>query len=189
MTFRSGQATSASSEWARVSVTEARTRVEHAAAVGTRRTITGETLPPQLPATAAGLSAGAIGPAQLRLIAETMAALPASVPEPVRERVEADLAGYARDYDPRRLRLLAGRLLATLDPDGPEPADGDPAPEVAVRGELWLRDRRDGVGMQMKVRLASRTTCGDDAADLGHRLDRADLVVHEHERDEDGVVA
>lgn len=128
----------------RLSATEARTRVEHAAAVGTRRTITGEALSPRLPATAAGLGAGAIGTAQLRLIAETMAALPTSVPEPVRERVEADLARYARDFDPRRLRTLAQRLVATLDPDGPEPAEDDPAPGAPVRGELWLRDRRDG---------------------------------------------
>lgn len=54
------------------------------------------------------------------------------------------MARYARDFDPRRLRTLAQRILATLDPDGPEPAEDDPAPEVPVRGELWLRDRRDG---------------------------------------------
>ncbi|MGH3976196.1 MAG: DUF222 domain-containing protein, partial [Pseudonocardiaceae bacterium] len=66
-----------------------------------------------------------------------------SVPEPARERVEADLAGYARDFDPRRLRLIAHRMLATLDPDGPEPSD-DPSPATPVCGELWLRDRRDG---------------------------------------------
>ncbi len=128
----------------RLSTTEARTRVEHAAAVSTRRTITGETLPPRLPATAAGLRAGAIGTAQLRLITETMAAIPASVPEPVRERVEADLARYARDFDPRRFRTLAQRIVATLDPDGPEPAEDEPTPSTPVRGELWLRDRRDG---------------------------------------------
>ncbi|MGH3916095.1 MAG: DUF222 domain-containing protein, partial [Pseudonocardiaceae bacterium] len=30
-----------------------------------------------------------------------------------------------------------------LDPDGPAPVD-DPAPTTPARGELWLRDRRDG---------------------------------------------
>ncbi len=126
-----------------LSATEARTRVEHAAMVGTRRTITGETLPPKLPATAAALAAGEIGTGQLRVIVEIIAALPTSVPEPARERAEADLAGYARDFDPRRLRTIAHRILATLDPDGPEPTD-DPIPVAPVRGELWLRDRRDG---------------------------------------------
>ncbi|MGH3796265.1 MAG: DUF222 domain-containing protein [Pseudonocardiaceae bacterium] len=127
----------------RISAAEARTRVEHAGLVGTRRALSGEVLAPQAPATAAVLAAGQIGLGQLRVIAETMAALPTSVPEPARKRVEADLAGYARDFDPRRLRTIAYRIVATLDPDGPEPAD-DPAPEAPVRGELWLRDRRDG---------------------------------------------
>ncbi len=90
--------------------------------VGSRRTITGETLAPRLPATAAVLAAGEIGTGQLRVITETIAALPASVPPSARERVEADLAGYARDFDPRRLRIIAQRLVATLDPDGPRPA-------------------------------------------------------------------
>jgi hypothetical protein len=126
-----------------LSAAEARTRVEHAAVVGTRRAITGETLAPRLPATAAALAAGQIGTGQLRVITETMAALPASIPQPARERAEADLAGYARDFDPRRLRIIAHRLVATLDPDG-APPDEDSAPTTPVRGELWLRDRRDG---------------------------------------------
>lgn len=126
-----------------LSAGEARARVEHAAMVGTRRTITGDILPPRLPATAAALAAGEIGTGQLRVITETIAALPASVPEPARERAEVDLAGYARDFDPRRLRIIAHRLLTKLDPDGPPPSD-DPTPAAPARGELWLRDRRDG---------------------------------------------
>ena len=127
----------------RLSAAEARTRVEHAGLVGTRRAMTGQVLEPRAPATAAGLAAGQIGAGQLRVIAETLGALPASVPEPVREGVEADLARYACDFGPRQLRLLAGRMLANLDPDGPEPA-AEPSPAAPVRGELWLRDRRDG---------------------------------------------
>jgi hypothetical protein len=59
---------------------EARTRVDHASLVGTRRTLTGDTLQPLLPATAAALASGQIGVGQLRMITETKAALPASVP-------------------------------------------------------------------------------------------------------------
>ena len=125
-----------------LSAAEARQRVEHAALVGTRRRLTGETLPPKAPATAAALAAGEIGSGQLRVIAETIGALPASVPETARAQAEATLAGYARDFDPRRLRLIADRVLATVDPDGPEPADQSPA--TPARGELWLRTRRDG---------------------------------------------
>jgi hypothetical protein len=127
----------------RVSAAEARIRTEHAAMVGSRRAITGEALPARLPATAAALATGQIGTGQLKVITETMALLPTSVPEPARERVEADLAGYARDFDPRRLRIIAQRMLDVLDPDGPEPAE-DPAPITPARGELWLKDRRDG---------------------------------------------
>jgi len=131
-----------------LSAAEARTRVEQAVMVGTRRTITGETLAPRLPATAAALAAGAIGAGQLRVITETITALPASIPQPARDRAEADLAGYARDFDPRRLRIIAQRLVANLDPDGPSPGE-DPTAVTPLRGELWLRDRRDGgVGLE-----------------------------------------
>lgn len=126
-----------------LSAGEARTRVEHAAMVGVRRGLTGQRLAPVLPATAAALADGEIGTGQLRVITEAMTMLPGSVPEVVRERAEVDLAGYAREFDPRRLRAIAERLVATLDPDGPEPCDDPPAADP-VQGELWLRNRRDG---------------------------------------------
>jgi hypothetical protein len=131
-----------------LSMGEARARVEQAALVGSRQTLTGEALAPRLPATAAALAAGEIGPGQLRVITETLGALPASVPQPARDRAEADLAGYARDFDPRRLRIIAHRVLACLDPDGPPP-DDEPTANTPPRGELWLRERRDGrLGLQ-----------------------------------------
>jgi hypothetical protein len=79
----------------------------------------------------------------LRVITETLGALPASVAQPARDRAEADLVDYARDFDPRRLRIIAHRLLACLDPDGPPP-DDEPTAAPPARGELWLRERRDG---------------------------------------------
>jgi hypothetical protein len=42
----------------RVSAAEARTRTDHAGMVGARRTMTGQTLPPRLPATAAAFGSG-----------------------------------------------------------------------------------------------------------------------------------
>jgi hypothetical protein len=126
-----------------LSAAEARTRAEHASMVGSRRALTGEILQPQLPATAAALAAGQIGIGQLRVISDAMASLPDWVPQAARDRAEADLAGCARDFDPRRLRTIAERIVATLDPDGPEPTN-DPLPANPARGELWLRNRRDG---------------------------------------------
>ena len=51
-----------------------------------------------------------------------MVLMPAAVPAPARERVEAELARYAGEFDPRRLRLLAARMLDVLDPDNPSPS-------------------------------------------------------------------
>jgi uncharacterized protein DUF222 len=180
----------------RVSAAEARTRTEHAGMVGTRRTMTGQPLPPRLPVTAAALAAGAIGTGQLKVITETMVLMPASVPEPARERVEADLARYAGEFDPRRLRLLAQRILDVLDPDGPEPA-GDPTPATPTWGELWLRDRRDGRlalegwldaehGSMVRAlieQLAARRPAGDGEADTRTVPERhADALIEVCER-------
>src|SRR2546421_4943202 len=118
-----------------LSAGEARARVEQASMVGARQALTGQTLAPRLPATAAALAAGEIGLGQLRVITETIGALPASVPQPARDRADAALAGYARDFDPRRLRIIAQRLLSCLDPDGPPP-DDDTTASPPPRGEL-----------------------------------------------------
>jgi uncharacterized protein DUF222 len=125
-----------------LSATEARTRVAHAVQLAPRRTLNGEVLPPTLPNTAAALAAGQIGPAQVRVITETMTAIPASVPVTDRDAAEADLARYARSFDPTPLHKIGRHLLAHLDPDGPPPRnDQDPAPAA---GELRFWERRNG---------------------------------------------
>ncbi|HVE97229.1 MAG TPA: DUF222 domain-containing protein [Pseudonocardiaceae bacterium] len=45
---------------------EAKARAEQAGLLAPRRSLTGQTLPPMLPATAAELAAGAIGPTHVR---------------------------------------------------------------------------------------------------------------------------
>lgn len=120
---------------------EVRTRVAHAEQVASRRGLTGEELPPRCPATAAGLAAGEIGAGQLRVIAETMSAIPDSTSFADREWAEAHLAEWAPRLDPTALGRLGARVLTALDPDGPEPASEEkPAPSGALR----LRDRRNG---------------------------------------------
>ena len=126
----------------RLSATEAGMRVAHAAQLTARRTVSGEVLPPVLPNTAAALAAGEIGPAQVRVIVETMSAIPASVSVEQREAAEADLARYARSFNPASLHKIARHLLAHLDQDGPQPCE-EPEPAAAA-GELRLRERRDG---------------------------------------------
>jgi hypothetical protein len=122
--------------------TEAGTRVTHATQLASRRTLGGEVLVPLLPHTAAALAAGQIGPAQVRVITETMTAIPTCVSATDRDAAEAELARHARSFNSTSLHKIGQRILAYLDPDGPEPRD-EPQPDPAA-GELRLWDRRDG---------------------------------------------
>lgn len=129
-----------------LSRSEARTRVEQAGQLMPRRSLTGTPLPALLPATAAELAAGRIGPGQVRVITSTMGRIPPSVhPKDVAE-AEQTLAESARRFDPAALGRIAERLLAHLDPDGAEPTE---EPEQ-VR-ELRVHTRSDGT-----VRLDGR---------------------------------
>ncbi len=125
-----------------LSPTEAGTRLAHAGQLAPRRALGGEMLAPLLPDTAAALAAGEIGPAQVRVITETVNAIPAYVSGPDREAAEAELARHARSFNSTSLHRIGQHILAHLDPDGPEPRD-QPQPAPAA-GELRLWDRRDG---------------------------------------------
>jgi hypothetical protein len=125
-----------------LSTTEAGTRVTHATQLATRRTLSGEVLLPALVNTAAALAAGHIGLGQVRVITETMGAMPASVSVEQRAAAEADLARYAHSFSPASLYKIGRHILAHLDQDGPPPRD-EPEPAPAA-GELRLRERRDG---------------------------------------------
>jgi len=125
-----------------LSATEAGRRVAHATQLAARRTLSGEVLPPELPNTAAALAAGEIGVGQVRVIAETMGAIPAWVGVEQREAAEADLARYAHSFAPASLSKIGRHILAHLDQDGPQPREEPDV--VAAAGELRLRERRDG---------------------------------------------
>ena len=125
-----------------LSAGQARARMRDAEQLATRRTLTGEVLPARLPVTAAALASGAIGTGQLKVITQTMAALPSAISQDDRDWAEAALAEHAHNFDPRRLRVIAQRIIDQLDPDGPAPVEPDePCPAA---GELHIRDRRDG---------------------------------------------
>jgi hypothetical protein len=67
----------------------------------------------------------------------TLAAIPPHL-EAHRATLEADLAGFARTLDPDAVAKLGKRALAMLDPDGPQPRDGDPTRTrfaLVARGE------------------------------------------------------
>ena len=97
---------------------EAHQRVNAAKAFGTRRALTGETLPAVYPEVAAAQAAGAISERHARVIADTIEKLPDAVTAEHGEQIEAELVGYARDFDPAQLARLAGRVGYCYDPDG-----------------------------------------------------------------------
>ncbi len=119
---------------------EARTRVEHATLLTSRQSLTGEVLPPSLPATAAELTAGAISPTHVRIIAAAMRRIPDGIHPETAAQAEQTLATAARRFDPAALGTIAERLLAHLDPDGPEPVE-----EPDTRRELRVRTGADGI--------------------------------------------
>ncbi|MGH3512920.1 MAG: DUF222 domain-containing protein [Pseudonocardiaceae bacterium] len=107
-----------------LSPTEAGTRVTHATQLAPRRALIGEVLAPLLPNTAAALAAGEIGPAQVRVITETMGAVPTDVSGPDRDAAETELARHARSFNSTSLHRIGQHILAsrTSTPTAPNPA-------------------------------------------------------------------
>ena len=122
-----------------LSKSEAKTRAEQAGLLTPRRSLTGETLPPALPATAAELAAGAIGPTHVRVITATMRRIPSSTHPEVAAQAEQTLATAARRFEPAALSRIGERLLAHLDPDGKAPSE-----EPESMRELRVRTGSDG---------------------------------------------
>ncbi len=97
-----------------------------------------ELLPPRLPAIAAALHEGAIGPAHVEVIDKVLQQLPDSFDLQIRTALEEQVATFARDYSPRETGVLAAQLVERLDPDGPAPH----ASEAPERPNLRPRRRR-----------------------------------------------
>ncbi|MFZ0834199.1 MAG: DUF222 domain-containing protein, partial [Mycobacterium sp.] len=97
---------------------EARLRIEEAADLGARATLTGQPLPPKLEHTAAGQRAGLIDAEHIKIIRAFFAALPSFVDEPTRAKAEQDLASIACAYGPNELQRYALHYALVLNPDG-----------------------------------------------------------------------
>jgi Domain of unknown function (DUF222) len=97
---------------------EARRRIGDAECLGPHTSMTGESLAPRWPATAAAQRDGAIGVEHVREIGRFFNQLPCSVDEPTREQAETDLAAIAARVRPDELRQAAERIAAHLNPDG-----------------------------------------------------------------------
>jgi hypothetical protein len=133
----------------RISRSEANRRIEHAHAVTEVDLVSGGTLEPPLPATAAALRAGELGAEHVTTITRTLTGLPACVTPEHRRHAEDVLVQAASTMDATTLAKLGVQVRARLDQDGTPPRDvvlADPINELrfvtkpngrtAFRGEL-----------------------------------------------------
>jgi hypothetical protein len=118
----------------RISTSEAGRRLEEAAALAPRCTLTGEPLAPELPATALAQAYGSINREHVKVVREAMDRVPPAVDSLTRAQIEVDLVRTATGVGPKELKDNAERILFLLDQDGPEPDDTE-------------RARRRGVSM------------------------------------------
>jgi hypothetical protein len=125
----------------RITPAEARRRLRDAAQLQPRTTLTGESLAPELPATAKAWAAGLLDPEHLRAIQSFMNDLPEDLPPAVVEHSESFLAEKAAELRPDQLHQVADRLAASVNPDGPF----SESLRTLRRGFTWGPQRPDGL--------------------------------------------
>ncbi|WP_139818460.1 DUF222 domain-containing protein, partial [Mycobacterium celatum] len=130
-------------DWLRISPTEARRRLHNAKQLAPRTTLTGQTLPPELPATAVVWRDGQLDAHHLRVIQSFMRDLPHDTPAAIIAKAEAFLADQATQLRPEQLEKVANRYAITINPDGTF-SDQDRA---RARGFSWSPQRRDGMSI------------------------------------------
>lgn len=102
----------------RITRAQARRRIDEAADLGERHSLTGEPLEPMLPAAAAAQRCGDLGPAQVQVIRGFFAHLPETVDVETAALAEKQLATLGCTHRPDELAKLADRLTDCLNPDG-----------------------------------------------------------------------
>jgi Domain of unknown function (DUF222) len=102
----------------RITRGEASRRIHEAADLGERTAITGEPLPPLLPATTAAQRSGRIGAGHVAVIRGFVHRLPDFVDIETRATAEAQLARLGGQHRPDELAKLADKLTDCLNPDG-----------------------------------------------------------------------
>ena len=102
----------------RISRGEASRRIHEAADLGERKAITGEPLPPVLPATAKAQRAGDIGAGHVAVIRSFWHRLPDFIDVETRQKAEAQLARLGSEHRPDELSKVADKLSDCLNPDG-----------------------------------------------------------------------
>lgn len=132
------------SDLLRITRTEARRRLRDAEQLTPRTSLTGQPLPPALPATATAWTTGLLDPEHLRTIQNFIRDLPSDVVPAVAEKAENFLADQAALLRPDQLRKAADALAVRINPDG-KFTDHDRARH---RGFTWTGPQRpDGMSV------------------------------------------
>jgi uncharacterized protein DUF222 len=130
-------------DWLRISRAEARRRLRDVAQLSPRLTLTGQELPPELPATAQAWRDGVLDGGHLRVIQTFIRDLPETTPVGTVESVERYLADQAAELRPDQLEKVAHRCALMINPDG-KFSDADRARQ---RGFTWCGQRPDGMSI------------------------------------------
>jgi Domain of unknown function (DUF222) len=106
--------------WARLRITpgEMTRRFRLAARIRPRRSLTGPPLPPQLPALAAAVQAGAVGDDHIRAVCRALDVLPARISPADVTTAERKLVEQASTVDAGIVAKLGQRIADYLNPDG-----------------------------------------------------------------------
>ena len=128
----------------RISRAAAKRRLRDAGQLGPRTTLTGEQLPPLLPAAAKAWDAGLLDAEHLRVIQKFFRELPVHVPPAEVDRAERSLAEHAQNLRPDQLEKVAARLATHLNPDGTFSEED----RARKRGFVWCgAQRADGMSV------------------------------------------
>lgn len=102
----------------RITPTEVRRRVKLAARIRPGRSLTGQSLPPELPALAAAVEAGEVGEDHVREICKALNLLPARVSAQDKAMAERVLVAHAATQDSAFVAVVGRGLADGLNPDG-----------------------------------------------------------------------
>lgn len=127
----------------RISYAEACRRLREAKQLSPRLTLTGQELPPELPATAGVWREGMLDGQHLRVIEKFVRDLPETTPVRAVEEAERFLAHQATLLRPDQLEKVAHQCALRINPDG-KFSDADRARR---RGFTWCGQRADGMSL------------------------------------------
>ena len=101
----------------RITTAEVTRRAKLAARIRVRRTLTGESVPPELPALADAVAAGDLGEDHIREVCTALKLLPHAAAGQ-KDRAERTLVRHARTQDAAFVAEVGRKLADTLNPDG-----------------------------------------------------------------------